>query len=276
MNLDFKRAVKDVFGLQYFWVYLFIFAVVMTLSSIFQSAENMPYHDLISKFISAFTYISSGYLFIMVHNLLNDNDLNGETFIQTFQSSITNGSKVFLGTLIYVFFLFFTGSIEAILATFAFIKITKNVVTEMNLLSFPVLNAIFLLIVLSLGICMLFVLKFFPVAYSEKYSLKDMFRLKKVFKNFFRKDKIKDTLFVISFYIFVILFAISVFWVITFLFNLLMVYLTKFMIINHYLGYLLLSQISNVAGPFLIGMFHFSIQGIIYHLLAQIYGRESL
>jgi len=273
MNLDFKKAVKDVFGLKYFWVYLFIFAVVTTLSSITQSIESMPYHTLISNFISIFTYIASGYLFIMVHNLLNNTELNNEAISESLWNSAKRGLKAFIGTLVNTLIIFFFASLIAVGSTFIFIKTTGNTITEMNLFKFPVLNVIFLIIVLFVSLFMLFILKFLTIAYSKEFSLKEMFCWRKVFKTFFQKGKIKDTFLVIVTYISILLVASAIFLGITFAFNLLMIYFTKILLINNYIAFLLLSHISNVAGPFLIGMFHFSIQGVIYHLLAQVYLR---
>ena len=271
MNFDFKKALKDVFGLRYFWVYLFIFAVITTLSSIVQSTVNMPYRDLISNIISVFTYISSGYLFIMIHNLLCGNELNEESFLESLWNSTKKGFKAFLGILANVVIVFSFGSVFAIAATLIFIIITKNVVSELNLFSFPALNVVFLLIAVIMGIFMLFILKMLPVAYSREYSLKEMFCWRKVFTAFFKKGKIKDTFLIVVSYIFVLILAAAVFFGVTFIFNLLIVYLTKVILINHYMAYLLITHISNVFWPFLIGVFHFSVQGVIYHLLTQIY-----
>lgn len=273
MNLDFKKAFKDVFSLKYFWVYLFIFAVVTSLTSIVQGAKSMPYHTSISNIISVFTNISSGYLLIMVHNLLNNNELNDETFAKSFWNSTKKGFKAFLGTLTNTIIVFTFGSLIAIAATLIFIKITKNVVTEMNLFSFPILNVIFVLIVLLISIFMLFVMKLLPIAYSKEYSLKEMFCWRKVFKAFFQKGKSKDTFLVLLSYIFILLISFAVLWGITFIFDLIMVYFTKVLLINHYMAYLIITHISNVIGPFIIGMFHFCLQGVIYHLLSQVYGR---
>ena len=145
----------------------------------------------------------------------------------------------------------------------------------MNLFSFPVLNVIYALTAILLYICIFFILKILPVAYSNKYSLKEIFRWKKVFNAFFKNGKAKDTFLVILTYAFIVIIAIVLSWGIKLVFDLIMIYFTKSLLINHYMAVLLLSHISNVAVPFLIGMFHFSIQGITYHLLAQIYSRND-
>ena len=274
MNLDFKKAFRDIFGLKYFWVYILIFAAFTALSSIIQSVDSMPYHNAISNFVSIFTYIASGYLFIMIHNLINGKELNEYSFKQSLCESTKKGLKAFVGTLTNTLIAFIAGSLVAIVSTLIFIKITGNVITESNLFSFPILNFAFATIVFILSIFMMFILKLLPVAYSKEFSLKEMFCWRKVFKSFFQKGKTKDTILILALYVLILITSLIVFWAITFFVNLTMIYLTKIMILNHYLAFLLLTHFLNVIGPFLIGMLQFFVQGLIYHLLAQVYGRQ--
>ena len=275
MNLDFKKAITDLFSLKYFWIYLLIFAVVTTLSSIIQSAHGIPYNSLISNVISIFTYIATGYLFIMVNSLLNDKSLNidDETFGQNIWNCAKKGLKAFLGTLSNTIIGFLFGSLIAIISVFAFMKLTNNLITENNLLSFPALNIIFLLIVLFLMIYMLFVLKLLPVAYSENFSLKMMFCWRKVLKKFFQKGNIKDTLSVICIYAFSIIIIFLVMFSLMFLFNLIFVYFMKILLMKNYVAVAFLINISSVITPFAISMMHFILSGFVYHLLGQIYKR---
>ena len=87
---DFKNAFKEVFGLKFFWIYMVIYAVIQTVSTIFNLAESIPYNKAISNVFSVIGYISIAYLLVMVHNLLNDKNLSDETqnFWQNFKNSI--------------------------------------------------------------------------------------------------------------------------------------------------------------------------------------------
>ncbi len=272
MNLDFKKALKDVFGLKYFWIYILIFAVITTLSSIIQSAKVIPYNSLISNIISIFTYIAIGYLFIMIHNLLNNKELNTEeNFGQNLWNSTKKGLKAFVGTLSNTIIGFLFGSFIAISSVLIFMKITHNVITENNLFSFPELIVIFSVIAILMTIYMLFVLKLLPVAYAENFSLKAMFCWRKVFKEFFKKGRIKATFTVIGIYVLSIILIFTIMFITMFLFNLILVYSIKTLLNNHFILVSFLINLSSVITPFLISIMHFMLSGFIFHLLSQIY-----
>lgn len=273
MNLNFKKAFSDVFSLKYFWVYLFIFAVITTLSSIIQSAKVIPYNNFISNCISIFAYIATGYLFLMINNLINNKDINNndESFIKNIIESTKKGLKAFVGTLANTLIGFICGSFVAIISVFAFIKITHNVVTEDNLFHFPVLNIIFAVIAIVLMVYMLFVLKLLAVAYCENFSLKMMFCWRKVFNRFFRKGNAKETLAAIGIYVFSIIFIFVTMFLLIFLFNFILIYFIKTLLNSHFVAVAFLINISYVIAPFFIAMFHYILSGYIFHLLGQVY-----
>ena len=98
MNLNIKDSFKKVFSLKFFWIYLFIFAAITTISNIFQKAENIPNSSFISSFISCFSYISLGYLFIMINKVINnDNENFEENFWTNLVESTKQGFKALVG-----------------------------------------------------------------------------------------------------------------------------------------------------------------------------------
>jgi len=273
MNLDFKKAITDLFSLKYFWIYLLSFAVITTLSAIIQSAKVIPYNSLISNIISVFTYIAIGYLFVMVNNLIHNRELNvnDENFAQNLWNCTKKGLKAFVGTITNTIIGFLFGSLFAIAAVFSYMKVTNTVITENNLFSYPLLNLIFGLIAIFLTVYMLFVLKLLPVAYSENFSLKIMFCWRKVFKSFFQKGKTKKTFTVIGIYVISLITILLIMLAIMFLFNLVLIYFAKTLLAKHFVAVAFLINISSVIAPFTISMLHFILSGFIYHLLGQIY-----
>lgn len=276
MNLDFKKAFKDVFSLQYFWFYLLFFAVITTLSFIMQSAKVILYNNLISNIFSVFAYISTGYLFLMINNLLKNNNLNNEneTFFMNLLNSTKKGLKGFVGILANTIFGFLIGSVFAIISVLLFIKKTHILINENNLFDFPLLNIVFIIIAVFLTIYMLFVLKLIPTVYSENFSLKVMFCWRKVFKEFFKKGKRKATLSVLGIYIVSILIIFAILFAGIFLFNLVLIFSMKKLLVNHYVLVAFLVNLQGVIVPFLAACFNFAISGIIFHLLSQIYKKN--
>ena len=276
MNLDVKKAFGDVLKLKYFWVYLFISTVFVTLSSIVQSAKIIPLNNVLSNIISVLTYISMGYIFIMLNNLLNDRDLNdeNETFLQNLWNSTKKGLKAFVGTLANTLIVFVFSSIVTISGVFIFIKATGNDINENKMFSFPLLNVGFLLLVIVLSVLMIFVLKLLPVAYSKEFSLKEMFCWRKVFRSFFKKGSKKETIVLLSIYVLSMILLFLMLFAFMFLFNFLLVFTIKKFLVSHYAAVAFLINVSGVITPFVTGMVHFFVQSVIFHLLAQIYKRE--
>ena len=273
MNLNFKKSVNNVFSLKYFWIYLFFAAVVTTLSSILQSAKEVPFHNSISNFISIFSYISTGYLLIVINNLLHENNLNNdnENFWQNLWNSTKKGLKYFLGSLANMIIVFSVGAIIAISAVLIFMAVTHNTVTENNIFTFWQLKLILGCLAIILSIFMLFILKLLPIAYAENFSIKDMFCWKKVFKTFFQKGKTKTTLAILGIYI---LFLIAIFltmFLIMFIVNLLFVYTIKTLLTNNYVAAAFLINLSGVITPFFAATAHFILISIVYNMLAYTY-----
>ena len=273
MNLNFKKACSDVFSLKYLWIYVFISAVIATLSSIFQSAEGIHYHKALSNIISIFTYITTGYLLIMVNNILHENDLNNndESFWQNLWNSTKKGLKCFIGVALNTLIVFFFGAIVALISVLIFMGITHIAVTENNIFSFPFLKIALGLLAIILIIFMLFVLKILPIAYAEDFSLKAMFCWRKVFKEFFFNGKIKKTLAILGLYIAIELAIFLVMFLIMFSFNLAFVFLAKSLLSSHYILTAILINISSVITPFLGAIAHFILIAIIYNMLALVY-----
>ncbi len=273
MNLDFKKAFKDVFNLKYFWAYLFIFTVITSLSTILQSAKGVPYNSLIANILSVVTYVSFGYLYLAVNNLLNDKELNNEdeTFFENLWCSTKKGLKCFVGILANTFIGFVCSALFAIICVFIFIKKTGTMITENNLFSYPILIAIFAVLAVLLTIYMLFVLKLLPIAYSENFSLKTMFCWRKVLKRFFKKGNTKNTFKIIGLYFLTVITLFLMLFLVMFLFNLIVVYSIKTLLVNHYLIAAFLLNISAVITPFIAGMLNYIISAVTYHLLGQIY-----
>jgi len=273
MKLNFKKAVNDVFGLRFYWVYIFLAAVIATLSSIIQSTKGMPLHNAISNVISIFTYISTGYLLIMVNNLLHDNDLNNndETFWQNFWNSTKKGLKCFLGTLLNTIIVFAFGALIAMVCVLTFMAITHIAITENNLFHYTSLKIILGLLALVLVVFMLFILKFLPIAFAENFSLKIMFCWRKVFKEFFFNGKAKKTLAIIGIYILIELTIFLMMFIMLFTLNLAFIYTIKTLLTNHYVLAAFLINISAVITPFLGAMAHFMLMSIIYNMLADVY-----
>ncbi len=273
MKLNFKKAVSDVLSLKYYWIYIFLAAIVATLSSIFQSAKGLPFHDAISNVISIFTYISTGYLLIMINNLLNNKELNNadENFLQNFWNSTKNGFKCFFGTLLNTVIIFSAGAIVALMVVLVFMAITRIAVNEQNILSFPALKVALGLLAIILIILMLFVLKLLPIAYSENFSIKAMFCWRKVFKEFFQEGKTKKTLAILGIYILVELAIFLTLFLTMVIFNLIFMYTVKTLLVNHYVLTAFIINLSAVAVPFIISIAHFMLMSLIYHMLTDVY-----
>lgn len=273
MNLNFKKACSDVFSLKYIWIYVFFAAVIGTLSSIFQSAEGIPYHKALSNIISVFTYISTGYLLIMVNNLLHENNLNNENenFWQNLLNSTKKGFKCFFGTLLNTLIVFFFGAIIALAFVLIFMAVTHIAITENNILSFPFLKITLGLLAIVLMIFMLFILKLLPIAYAEEFSIKAMFRWKKVFKVFFLQNNAKKTFCIIGLYIISELIIFLTMFLLMFAFNIAFIFLAKSLLATHYVLTAFLINISSVMIPFLGAIAHYLLISIIFNMLTYVY-----
>lgn len=273
MNLNFKKACSEVFSLKYLWIYVFFAAVIATLSSIFQSAEGVPFYKALSKLISIITYISTGYLLIMVNNLIHDRSLNdeNETFLQNFWNSTKKGFHFFLGILSNTFIIFFIGAVTALIFICIFMAVTHIEVNANNITSFPFLKIVLGLLAIVLITLMLFVLKLLPIAYADNFSLKVMFCWKKVFKIFFQQDKTKKTAAILGIYILAELTIFLVMFLMMFVCNLIFIFMIKTLLMNHYILAAFLINTSNVIIPFLGAIAHFILVGIIYNMLAEVY-----
>ncbi len=272
MNLDFKKAFNEVFELKYFWVYAFIYSVLATLSTIFNTTKGITLGEVISNIFSICTFISIAYIIMMIHNLINDNKLNNENenFWQNLGKSIKLGFKAFVGVLanILIIFLIDFGAIILWALINAVIDKSGKIINSFSIISFA-------LIILITVIAMLFIVKLLVVAFSQNYSIKDMFKWRKVSKVFFKKGLAKKTCAVLGIYLLTCILLSAILLGILFLFNLGISFFAKTLLENHYLTVAILVSLSGVILPFVGGFAHFMLSSGIYNMLAKIY-KEGL
>lgn len=273
MKLEIKKAFKDVVSLKYFVPYMFIFTVITALGAIFSNTNDT--NNLgIGNFTSVLSYISLGYLFIMINNILNNKELNTEeSFGTSLLKSTENGFKGFVAIALNTIFLVLIVLLLVIVEVFIFSKMglitnlnESNLITEyLWLLSF---------IIIQLAPVVLFTLKFLPVVYSERFSIKDTFHWIKICKNFFKKGSAKETFAIIGLYVLVLaILFLSIFGA-TFVLNLIVVLISKYLLQSHYVALTFMINVSTVILPFVFAMLQYTISGVMFTLLANVYKKE--
>ncbi len=271
MKLEIKKAFKDVVNLKYFVPYLFIFAVISAISAIFSGTTEMQNNVSIGNIISVLTYISLGYLFIMVNNLLNNKEENSdETFWASLWNSTKKGFEGFIAIAI--------NTILLVLIVLVFVIGVVFVCSKTGLIKDLAIAQAYtwlkIIVVVPLAPAVLFTLKFLPVVYSEKFSIKDTFHWIKICKNFLNKDKFKETLAIIGLYILVLVILGLLIFGFTFILNLIIVLVSKYLLQNHYVALTFMINISSVILPFIFAMLHYTISGVMFILLANVYKKE--
>lgn len=263
MNLDFKKAIKDVFNLKYFWFYLIIFAILTTLSSILQFIKGLPHNDAISNIVLIFTYIATGCLYLMTNKILNNKDINSddENFGQNLWNCTKKGLKCFAGILL--------NSIAALIVVGSFMMILAVLFLTKFSMPVPVFWTILGFVFILFAVYMFFVVNMLAVAFCEKFALKDMFCWRKVLKNFFKKGNVKETLTVSGIYV-VLFFLIMA----LFLINLFSVGLFQAIFGTDIVTIAIGVEILNIIIPFVAAMLSFILSGFTLNLFAQIYKRN--
>lgn len=275
--LTIKNAFKQIFSLKYFWIYLFLFATVATISNIFQSAKNIPNYNLISSVISFLSYISLGYLFVVIHDILNNNSTENEN--ENFWSNLINSSKkgfkCLLGIILNILTMVAVGLV--LLGTFVFCEkiLTKLIFSATHSFKMLPLIVVVSLIIGFIIITSIVISLFVPVAFAEKYSFKDMFKWNKIFKTFFQKDFRKRTLFIFGIYILGLIAIFGSIFGVMFFINAFIIYFAKTLLEEHFVAIAILINLSNVLTPFLVAGLNYILSGGIFVLLANIY-KESL
>lgn len=269
MILDFKQTFKEVFQLKYFWVYLFIYTVLATVSYIFSTLKAFPHNEVISNIFSICTYIPIAYLLVMVHNLLNKNELNNdENFVQNLckvtKTSIKAFFAMFLNMLIVFLFDFVFIFIPVVIAMVLAIDIPKAV------LYIPIA-----FVILLSALVMLFITKLLGVAFSKNFAIKDTLKWITVAKIFFKKGFAKKTWTVFGIYVSICLALVCLLFGALFLFNLTIVYFAKTLLANHYILMSFLLNLSNVMVPFLGAMAYFILSAVTYNLFAKIHDEST-
>ncbi len=273
MKLEIKKAFKDVVSLKYFVPYMFIFAVITALGAIF-SNTNDTNNVGIGNFTSVLSYISLGYLFIMINNILNNKELNTEeSFGTSLLKSTENGFKGFVAIALNTILLVLIVLLLVIVEVFIFSKMglitnlnESNLITEYLWL--------FSFIIIQLAPVVLFTLKFLPVVYSERFSIKDTFHWIKICKNFFKKGSAKETFAIIGLYVLVLaILFLSIFGA-TFVLNLIVVLISKYLLQSHYVALTFMINVSTVILPFVFAMLQYTISGVMFTLLANVYKKE--
>ena len=276
MNLNIKDSFKKVFSLKFFWIYLFIFAVITTISNIFQKAENIPNSSFISSFISCFSYISLGYLIIMINKVINnDNENFEENFWTNFVESTKQGFKALVGIFCNILILLCFDTILMIVAIGTHFFATKKLVSPTEIMNIPAFIALIAAIALFTIVSILLISHLLPVAFSEKYSIKDMFNWVKVLNIFFKKGYTKRTLAIFGIYILALIIIIGFMFSVMFIFNFVILFFAKTLLVNHYIAMAFLINLSYVLTPFLIATLNFMLSGGIFRMFANVY-KESL
>ena len=273
MKLEIKKAFKDVVSLKYFVPYMFIFTVITALGAIFSNTNDT--NNLgIGNFTSVLSYISLGYLFIMINNILNNKELNTEeSFGTSLLKSTENGFKGFVAIALNTIFLVLIVLLLVIVEVFIFSKmgLITNL-NESNLLTESLW--LFSFIIIQLAPVVLFTLKFLPVVYSERFSIKDTFHWIKICKNFFKKGSAKETFAIIGLYVLVLaILFLSIFGA-TFVLNLIVVLISKYLLQSHYVALTFMINVSTVILPFVFAMLQYTISGVMFTLLANVYKKE--
>ena len=133
---------------------------------------------------------------------------------------------------------------------------------------------LFSFIIIQLAPVVLFTLKFLPVVYSERFSIKDTFHWIKICKNFFKKGSAKETFAIIGLYVLVLaILFLSIFGA-TFVLNLIVVLISKYLLQSHYVALTFMINVSTVILPFVFAMLQYTISGVMFTLLANVYKKE--
>lgn len=272
MNLDLKKALEEVLKLKYFWVYTVIYAVLATTSTVFNTLENLRFHEAISNVFSILTFISIAYIIAMIHNLIHEKDLNddNENFWQNLWKSVKIGFKASVGFLLNISIICLFDFVAIILWAIinSFIDKTGGLINPFSIITFA-----FLLLITVLTV--LFIVQLLLVSFAENYAIKDMFRWVKVAKTFFKKGLAKKTCAVIGLYLLICVLLSIILLGTLFLFNLGIAFFAKTLLENHYLTVAILVSLSGIILPFVGGFTHFMVSTYIYNLLAKIYKEGS-
>lgn len=272
MNLDLKKALEEVLKLKYFWIYAVIYAVLATISTVFNTLENLRFHEAISNVFSILTFISIAYIIAMIHNLIHEKDLNddNEKFWQNLWKSVKIGFKASVGFLLNISIICLFDFVAIILWAIvnSFIDKTGGLINPFSIITFA-----FLLLITVLTV--LFIVQLLLVSFAENYAIKDMFRWIKVAKTFFKKGLAKKTCAVIGSYLLICILLSIILLGTLFLFNLGIAFFAKTLLENHYLTVAILVSLSGIILPFVGGFTHFMFSAYIYNLLAKIYKEGS-
>lgn len=273
MNLDLKKTLEEILKLKYFWIYAVIYALMTTISTFFNTLENLHFHSAISNVFSILTFISVAYIIVMINNLIHEKELNddSENFWQNLWKSTKLGAKAFIGVFanIMIFFVF-----TLVLALLWLVPVAM-LDTSNTFIKSPISIAVFILLILFSVFAMLFIVNLLLVSFAENYALKDMFRWIKVAKTFFKKGFAKKTFAVIGSYLLICVLLSAILLGSLFLFNLGIAFFAKTLLQNHYLTVAILVSLSGLILPFVGGFAHFMVSTYIYNLLAKIYKESS-
>lgn len=272
---DFKNAFKEVFGLKFFWIYMVIYAVIQTVSTIFNLAESIPYNKAISNVFSVIGYISIAYLLVMVHNLLNDKNLSDETqnFWQNFKNSIKVWFKGVIG-LTACMVIIFSGTFVSSVLLVVSMMISKPVLFD-EIVQTPLFIIIFGLIMLLTILGLIFVLELVSICFAKNYAIRDVFRWGRVVKTFFKKGFAKRTCSILGIEILASLILLIVLLGVYLVFDLGLTYSAKNLLANNYMLLLFLFGILNIIIPFVASALHFMLSSAVYNLLAKVYKESS-
>lgn len=277
MNLGLIKNFKNIINLKYFQFFVFLYAMGSTLNFIISSNHNYSLiKTLIYLGVIFLTFIPHGYIMNVLNNIIHEKELLGEqtSFNEIFSKSFLTATKgfcaVFLNSLIWGLFL----SIVIIGTAFAL----KIMPAESNM-DVVMKNPVILTEFLIIGSFVMLLFTLIPIAFSEKFSIKDSFRWLNIFKIFFKNWK--KTIVVLLIFVFLV----------TILFVLM--YITMF--ICNYLALIIFNEIVKkasvqtdvlsgtgfifyvieVAVPFIFSMANFVVTATISCMLANVY-RESL
>lgn len=276
MKLDIKNNFKALFSLKHFWVYMFIFAVITTVSSVIQSS-NMHYGSQISSLISILSYISLGYLFIMVHKIINNKPENEEENFKTnFIESAKRGFMALVGIISNLFILILTDVIIMFFSIVGYYFFTKKLLKMSELFTVKPLLFILLVIAVFTVFAIILISHILPVVFSYNYSIRNMFKWRKIFNVFFKNGYAVKTFSVLGFYFVTLITIVCVLFVVTFIFNFLALFFAKFLLETHYIALAFLINLSNVFVPFAVATLNFILSAMTFRMFANIFKEQLI
>lgn len=277
MNLAIVKNFKNIVNLKYFQFFVFLYAMGATLNFIVSSGNSSSAIKVVISFVVMFlTYIPHGYIMNVLNNIIHEKELIEEqaSFKVIFNNSFFTALKGFLAILLnsLIWGVFLS---TVVIATAFALKIMPAESNMDVIIKNPVILTEFLVI-----ICFIMLLfSLIPIAFSDKFSIKDSFRWLNIFKIFFKNWK--KTIVVLLIFALLVITLFILMYITMFICNYIVLVVFNEIVkkasvqTDALSGTGFIFYVIEVAVPFLFSMANFVVTATISSVLANIY-KEGL